>query len=146
MSGKAFNHSLINEFYNNKTVLITGATGLVGKVIVYKLLRSIKSIKKVYILIREKKGKNYLERFEDLITKSRDLFTYIERQSLEKLVPISGDVSLPGLGLNEENRKLILKEVSIVFNAAADITFETNLRYQILDHFLLKMNCFIDYF
>ena len=72
-----------------------------------------------------------MERFNDLITKSRDLFTYIDRQSLKKLVPIDGDVSLPGLGLNEENRKLILKEVSIVFNAAADITFETNLRYQI---------------
>ena len=129
MSKIAFNHSLINEFYSNKTVLITGATGLVGKVIVFKLLRSIESIKKVYILIREKNGKNYLERFNDLITKSRDLFTYIDRQSLEKLVPIDGDVSLPGLGLNEQNRKLILKEVLIVFNAAADITFETDLKY-----------------
>ena len=143
MSGIGFNHSLINEFYSNKTVLITGGTGLVGKVIVYKILRSIESIKKVYILIREKNGKNYLERFNDLITKSRDLFTNIEKQSLEKLVPIDGDVSLPGLGLNEENRKLILKEVSIVFNAAADISFETDLRYQILDNFLLKIVLFI---
>ena len=126
MSGIGFNHSLINEFYSNKTVLITGGTGLVGKVIVYKLLRSIESIRKVYILIREKKGQNYLERFNDLITKSRDLFTYIERQSLEKLILIDGDVSLPGLELNEKNRKLILKEVSIVYNAAADITFETD--------------------
>ena len=145
MSKIVFNYSLINEFYSNKTVLITGGTGLVGKVIVYKILRSIESIKKVYILIREKKGQNYLERFNDLITKSKDLFTYIEKQSLEKLVPIDGDVSLPGLGLNEENRKLILKEVSIVFNAAADITFETDLRYQILDHFLFKISCFIHY-
>lgn len=49
----------ISEFYSGKNVLVTGATGYCGKVLVEKLLRSCESIGKIYILVRRKKnGKN----------------------------------------------------------------------------------------
>lgn len=46
----------ICEFYSGKNVLITGATGFCGTVLVEKLLRSCGSIGKIYILVRRKKN------------------------------------------------------------------------------------------
>lgn len=57
--------SPITEFYNNKCVFITGVTGFVGKAVVEKLLR-FTDVKKIYILLREKKGKNVQQRLEDI--------------------------------------------------------------------------------
>ena len=58
----------IKEFYAGKHVMITGATGFMGKVLVEKLLRSIPDIGNVYILVREKRGKTSKERLENLLS------------------------------------------------------------------------------
>lgn len=58
----------IKEFYAGKHVMITGATGFMGKVIVEKLLRSIPNIGNIYILVREKRGKTSKERLESLLS------------------------------------------------------------------------------
>jgi thioester reductase-like protein len=46
----------IAEFYKDKTIFITGTTGFVGKVVLEKILRSIPNFKKIYIMVRAKKG------------------------------------------------------------------------------------------
>lgn len=44
----------ISTFYKNKTLLITGVTGFVGKVLLEKFLWSLPDIKLFLILIRNK--------------------------------------------------------------------------------------------
>lgn len=61
-------NSLIGQFYANKSLFITGATGFIGKALVEKLIRSCSGIKKIYLLIREKRGKDINERLQDLIS------------------------------------------------------------------------------
>jgi len=46
----------IVDFYAGRTVLVTGATGFMGKVLLEKLLRSCPTITRIYALIRPKKG------------------------------------------------------------------------------------------
>ena len=58
----------IKQFYAGKDVLVTGATGFMGKVLVEKLLRSIPDIGDVYILVREKRGKTSKERLDNLLS------------------------------------------------------------------------------
>lgn len=58
----------IREFYAGKNVMVTGATGFMGKVLVEKLLRSIPEIGNVYILVREKRGKTSKERLDNLLS------------------------------------------------------------------------------
>lgn len=46
----------IKDYYRHKTVLITGATGFVGKMILWNLLKVVgKDLEKVYVLIRPKR-------------------------------------------------------------------------------------------
>jgi alcohol-forming fatty acyl-CoA reductase len=48
--------SEIEKFYAGKSVLVTGVTGFVGKVLVEKLLRSCGAIEKIFVLVRSKRG------------------------------------------------------------------------------------------
>lgn len=56
----------IKRFYKDSCVFITGATGFLGKLAVEKLLRTCPDVKKIFILLREKRGKDIKQRFEDI--------------------------------------------------------------------------------
>lgn len=58
----------IPEFYAGKNVLITGATGFMGKVLVEKLLRSCPEVKALYLLVRPKAGQSMQQRVSDMMT------------------------------------------------------------------------------
>jgi fatty acyl-CoA reductase len=47
---------MIKEFYKDKVILITGTTGFLGKVVLEKIFRSIGNFKKIYLLVRPKRG------------------------------------------------------------------------------------------
>lgn len=58
--------SEIYQFYTNKSIFITGATGFLGKALVEKLLRSCYGLDKIYLLVRGKKGKSPMERLDEI--------------------------------------------------------------------------------
>lgn len=56
----------IPEYYEGKNVLLTGATGFMGKVLLEKLLRSCPKVKAVYVLVRPKAGQTPEARIEEI--------------------------------------------------------------------------------
>lgn len=53
---------MIADFYRDKTLFITGTTGFLGKVVLEKFFRSIIHFKRIYILVRPKKGVTAMDR------------------------------------------------------------------------------------
>ena len=56
----------ITEFYSGHDIFITGATGFMGKCLVEKVLRSLPTAGRVFVMMRAKKGKSVKERMEEL--------------------------------------------------------------------------------
>ena len=56
----------ITEFYSGHDIFITGATGFMGKCLVEKVLRSLPTAGRVFVMVRPKKEKSVKERMEEL--------------------------------------------------------------------------------
>nr|AID66655.1 fatty acyl reductase [Agrotis segetum] len=118
----------IADFYAGKSVFVTGGTGFLGKVYLEKLLYSCKKVDKVYLLVREKKGHNITKRIEDLF--ANPLFSRLKKTNPEyfkKVVPVSGDITLPNLGLTPKDEQTLIDKVSVVYHAAATVRFNEPL-------------------
>ena len=120
----------VNEFYKNKSILITGASGFVGKVLVEKLLRDCHGISSIFVLLRSKLGSDSRQRLNDQILNSV-VFSRIRRENeklLSKVIPVSGDITYPGLGINSSDMKVLKDHVNVVFHVAATIRFDEPLK------------------
>ncbi|KAM3955076.1 putative fatty acyl-CoA reductase CG5065 [Aphomia sociella] len=119
----------VKDYYADKTIFITGATGFMGKVLVEKLLRSCPDVKKIFILMRPKKGQNSKERLENFINCL--VFDHLQNdypKRLEKLQVIPGDILAEDLGISIEDRHLLQRECQIVFHCAACVRFDMFIR------------------
>lgn len=58
--------SHIKEFYSGANVLLTGATGLVGKLLISKILIEVQDVGGFYLVIREKRSKSSTERLDEI--------------------------------------------------------------------------------
>ncbi|KAK9884187.1 hypothetical protein WA026_005140 [Henosepilachna vigintioctopunctata] len=118
----------IPEFFVDKSIFITGGSGFMGKVLIEKLLRSCPGVRNIYMLIRGKKGKSPEERIKAMV--DLPLFKVLRKEkpeSIKKIIPVLGDVTEIGLGLSDEDRRLLIENVSIVYHAAASVRFDDAL-------------------
>lgn len=109
----------ISAFYENKCVFVTGATGFIGRFLVYRLLKTT-HVSKIYILLRDKKGQSFAARHSKYL--QEEIFKYLEDKSvLDKVVPLRGDITKPSLDMHSQDVQVLKKEVQVVFHAAASI-------------------------
>jgi len=57
----------IPEFYAGQSILLTGATGFLGKAFIEKILRSCPDVREIFLLMRPKKGLNVNQRIEEIL-------------------------------------------------------------------------------
>lgn len=122
----------IVDFYAGQELFVTGATGFLGKSFLEKLLYSCPDIKRIYLLLRPKRGHAVEKRLTDL---KKDLvFDRIKSTNadlLDKLVPIEGDVRELELKMSAESVERI-KNVSILVHGAATVRFDEPLQESII--------------
>lgn len=58
----------VRETFVGKTLFITGGSGFLGKVLVEKLLRKCPDIKRIYLLLRPKKGSSPKQRIDTIFS------------------------------------------------------------------------------
>ncbi|XP_040371871.1 fatty acyl-CoA reductase 3 isoform X1 [Rosa chinensis] len=119
-------------YLKNKTILITGATGFVGKVLVEKILRVQPDVKRLYLLLRASDANSATQRMHNEIT-GKELFRVLREKLgadfdsyiLEKVVALSGDVIFQDLGVKPVKLKEeMCNEVQIILNSAAITRFD----------------------
>ncbi|XP_068621769.1 putative fatty acyl-CoA reductase CG5065 [Battus philenor] len=131
--------ALIPKFFAGRHVLITGASGFMGKVLVERLLSTCPDIGCLHLLLRPKKGLEPAKRLLQL--KQSQVFDVLRENNpdqLDKLRIVAGDVSQPGLDL-EPSSLLQLREVSIVYHSAATLKFDEPLPQAVQQNVLSVM-------
>lgn len=121
----------IVRFLKGKTLLITGATGFLAKVLIEKILRTTPDVGKIYVVIKAKDKNAAIDRLKSEVINT-ELFRCLQSihgksyQSymLEKLIPVVGDVREDDLGLEPQLADEISEEVDVIVNSAANTTFD----------------------
>lgn len=125
------------HFLQDKTILITGATGFLAKILLEKILRVQPNVKKLYLLLRASDAKSASHRFHNEII-GKDLFKCLKENLganfttflSEKLTLVPGDISLEDLGLEDSILKEeIHNQIDVIVNLAANTNFDE--RYDI---------------
>ncbi|KAJ8916502.1 hypothetical protein NQ315_000144 [Exocentrus adspersus] len=127
-SAGGMEESNIQKFYKSRNVLITGGTGFIGKILIEKLLRSTEA-STLYVLIREKYGKNAYSRIDELFDDV--VFGRLKAECPEfkhRIVAVPGDCSISGLGLAITDKQKLMSEVHVVFHVAATVKFNEQLQ------------------
>ncbi|XP_049982449.1 fatty acyl-CoA reductase 2 isoform X1 [Alexandromys fortis] len=121
--------SMIAAYYSNKSLLITGATGFLGKVLMEKLFRTSPHLKVIYILVRPKSGQTLQERvFQILNSKLFEKVKEVCPNVHEKIRPISADLNQRDLAISKEDMQELLSCTNIIFHCAATVRFDAHLR------------------
>ncbi|EFA08470.2 fatty acyl-CoA reductase wat [Tribolium castaneum] len=119
----------IRDFFKNQTLFLTGGSGFVGKLILEKLLRECPDIKKIFLILRPKKGKTSQQRFDELFDMPCfELLKSMKINISEKVFLVDGDCQEPFLGLSAQNLDLLREEVTCVIHAAANVKFDQSLK------------------
>jgi fatty acyl-CoA reductase len=123
----------IREFLRGKTILLTGATGFLGKVIVERLLRVAPDIDRVYLLIRAPR-EPAAARFESevLVSGAFDALAATHGKAWARffrstVTPVAGDVSQPRLGLSDDDHAVLAARTDVIINGAASVVFDAPL-------------------
>ncbi|XP_050281033.1 fatty acyl-CoA reductase 3-like isoform X2 [Quercus robur] len=122
----------ILRFFENKTILIIGATGFLAKVFMEKILRVQPNVKRIYLLLRASDNEFATQRFchevigLDLFNVLRkSLGANLESYVFERVTPISGDICDVNLGIKDSIlREEMWNEIDIVLNSAATTNFD----------------------
>lgn len=123
--------SEIPRFFANCNVLVTGASGFIGTLLIEKILRCCPDIRKMYVLMRTKKEKSPEQRFKEHFNSSvYDKLKKEQPSFSDRVIMIEADISKLDLGLSPENRKRIL-DTNIIFHGAATVRFNEALRLAI---------------
>ena len=128
--------------YAGSTVILTGATGFLGKVVLEKILYSLRSVKKIILLIRPRGETTPEERLQNEVL-SWACFDRCRRDvpGFEAaLQVVGGDASHRSFGVDEQTEAMLLREVDWIINCAANVEFGEPLKKIVNDNVVSALN------
>lgn len=96
----------------HECVFVTGASGLIGGGVLARMLRRDSEMRAFALVRDEQRWRTSVHRFGALG---------------DRITPVSGDLTLRGLGLEYNIRRRIVRETTVILHAAADTSFSRPL-------------------
>jgi hypothetical protein len=125
----------IRESFAGKHVLLTGASGFVGKVWLTMMLELVPEVGSIRVLLRRKALLSARERFEKMVNNSPAFGPLHERFGagfssylMSKVQLLDGDVSEPNLGLPVSEVATLRRELDLIVHCAGLVDFDPDLR------------------
>jgi Male sterility protein/haloacid dehalogenase-like hydrolase len=125
----------VREALAGRHILLIGVTGFIGKVWLVNLLENIPDIARITLLIRRNRTTSAQRRFEKIVEESPAFDTLHERHGRklgaflkEKIEVVEGNVSQPGLGLDDATQARLAKSLDLIVNSAGLTDFNPDLR------------------
>ncbi|KAI4998825.1 hypothetical protein ZWY2020_054167 [Hordeum vulgare] len=122
----------ITEYFRNKSVLITGSTGFLGKILVEKILRVQPGVRRIYLPVRAADSAAARRRVETEVL-GKELFRVLREQHdggfddfiMEKVVALAGDVTHEAFGIDATTLRdlQLADELHVIVNSAATTNF-----------------------
>lgn len=109
-------------------ILLTGATGFLGKVVLHELLRRREElgVERVHAVVRDRKGVPAGERFRSAVLGS-PCFSRLPEGWAELVAPVEADLARPGHRLPDETRRALAGRLTHVIHCAASVEFHLPL-------------------
>jgi thioester reductase-like protein len=106
-------------------IVLTGATGFVGKVVLSELLRRRDELNlgKVRLLIRPGRNSDAAKRFRSEIASSK-CFSGLDFDWLDYVEAVDSDLSMPSLGIDADQLAGMKESVTHIINCAASVQFD----------------------
>lgn len=107
-----------------KTVLLTGVTGFMGKVVLEQLMRRSAElqIETVYVLIRRKRGTSPAKRFRYEVLAS-ECFSRLADDWERRVEVVAGELTEPRCGLSAEAYERVTDKTTHIIHCAASVDF-----------------------
>ncbi|KAL6838428.1 hypothetical protein ACP4OV_031673 [Aristida adscensionis] len=120
----------IAKYFKNKSLLITGSTGFLGKILVEKILRVQPDVKRIYLPVRAADAASAKQRVDTEVI-GKELFGVLREkhgkgfQSFvdEKIVAVAGDVVHDNFGVQGAQLAEMTQELNVIVNGAATTNF-----------------------
>jgi long-chain acyl-CoA synthetase len=126
----------LREIYRGRNVLILGATGFVGKVLLSMLLERFPELGRVYVMVRRGSGTDSETRFWNSVVPSptfdplRSRYGGVEGLAAylrQKVRVVDGDITEPNLGMTEEGAQAVAQDIDVIINSSGKVTFNPPL-------------------
>src|SRR5580700_825274 len=125
----------VRETLANRHILLVGVTRFIGKVWLVDLLQNVSDVGKITLLIRRNRTTLAQRRFEKIVEESPTFDGLQERYGhrlgaflKEKVEVVEGDVSQPGLGMDQGTQARLAKSLDLIVNSAGLTDFNPDLR------------------
>ena len=122
----------VAQTFRENEVLLTGANGFLGKVVLGLLVDRYPDFKHLHVLMRGGKELSAAERFDREVLDSPALRPVLERAQqrfssalrvADKITVWPGDIAFPSLGLGEPSLRRLAGHVSLIINCAGRVDF-----------------------
>ncbi|MBL6911304.1 MAG: SDR family oxidoreductase, partial [Pirellulales bacterium] len=102
---------------NNHYLMLTGATGLLGR----SLLRDLGAAgRRIAVLVRPGKVASAVQRIDELLLDWQE----VAAADVPFPVVLTGDITQPGLGLTHEETEWVAQNVDEIIHSAASLSFQ----------------------